>query len=568
MSNLFNEMAAAGVLDAITSLMNMIARVVNIVRSMPEPVKQAVAIFIKLQIWFAVIISTLTVLIGLTIAYILYVWGMAQMLRWGLMAVVHFSRSLMTMGGWLLTAAFRMHYWALSARAGTIATTRFAFVNTVLNGVLRVLSGTMLLASRVLAFLGGTMTFTGYATMWTARAGLLLTKVYEGSCGFWAGIISFLKVQLVWMFRNTAALWRFVAARFAANSAMGRGLAIMGAIIARNAMTAASYAALALASVFTTLGMHGIAGAFIAMNVAGGPVLWIIGAIVIAVALLAVGIYLLIRHFSTVVGWIKSAIQWVAGLSRWFWLLLGPIGMVIIALLYLNDLWNKIRGKKPDTGEDSKTGKQDTKPGSGDGGEDAGVSARGVPETGGKEEGRRGDERDRVRGGHRGSVHAGHVGYGRHVGARAHEWGMAGSGRPGGMDERGFRTGDHGLGGPGGPGGHGYGGVGGAGGVGGVGEPGIGGVGGPGGIGGDGSARLPDGDRAMAYGKAPEMNLPVARTSTNNVTTTNTYSFNMTFNVPEGSDANQIAQIVQTKVEEALDTQFREAQTNIAGAIT
>ena len=613
MGNLFASMAKAGVLDAITALMNMIAKIAETFNSLPGPVKQVIALFIKIQIWFSVIVATLTVLIGLTISYIVYVWGMGKMLRWALIGIVHFSRSLIVMGNWLLAAAFRMHYWAIAARTGTLITTRFTWVNRVLNIVMKALSGTMLLASRVISWVGASLTFTGHATLWTAKVGLFLTKVYNGLMWVLGKYIAFLKVQLIWTGRITAAIWRYVAARFAANSVMGRALAISSAIIVKNLTTAASYMALWLASLFTAIGMHGISAAFVTMNVAGGPVLWIIGAIIIAMALLAVGIYFLIKHFSAIVGWVKSAIQWIGGLSHWFLILLGPIGLVIKALLLLKDLWDWFTGKKSDPDEDKDTDNLGKKPGSkkdkkkpslpeyqweddtkeekkGGGvmskvGLFTGFSNPEMPDMDSMAENfpmqEKEEKKDKGFMSKIGSKVAQFSGFGSPempdmdsmmrdvpmtggmgglggVGGRGGE-GIGGRGE-GGIGGPGGRGGE-GIGGVGGHGGEGIGGAGGHGGIGGLG--GAGGISGPGGVGGRGG--MATGNIAMQYSARQDMNLPVGIYKAQKpVTSTTSYQFNMTFNLPEGADPHTIARIAREEVEDALDKQFRETQTDFS----
>ena len=98
LENAFTLMADAGVLSALVSLMNTIAGLVNWFNNLPAPIHQLIALFVRINIWMGVITSTLTVLMGLTIAYIMYLWGMSFVLKIVFMLITNFAGALGTVG--------------------------------------------------------------------------------------------------------------------------------------------------------------------------------------------------------------------------------------------------------------------------------------------------------------------------------------------------------------------------------------------------------------------------------------------------------------------------------------
>ena len=338
-------MADAGVLDAVTSLMNMLSdAIVQAFNALPEPVRQVIAWFIKIQIWAGIIISVLTTLLGLLIAYIMYLWGLSFVIKIVLFLMLQLSRSLMVFSDILFMASMRLGLFSiwLKTTAADLALHGKAgrFASMMLLGLNRI----VLLLSRLLLGLSVVTKITSVATAGLTYVSKGLMFVYNGLMKAVGLYLRFLLWQTRMLFAGTAAVWRFVASKFAATTALGT----FSRALLRNigAMAATGFAALISAGKFIFLGFAAI-GASVglgAASVAGAPFLAIILAIIIGVAALAIGIYFLIRHFKTIVGWFREAISWVMGLNKWFLLLLGPIGVLILALMTLWNIWKKVRG--------------------------------------------------------------------------------------------------------------------------------------------------------------------------------------------------------------------------------
>ena len=335
LKNAFTIMADAGVLNALTKLMLSIERLAQWFNNLPDPIHRLIALLISVNIWFGVITSTATVLIGVLVMYIMYLWGMSTMIRIALLLVTNFGGALVILGNILTQTALRMQLLALSIRNGGVVMARFGIVGTIVTGILRLMSSTMLIASRLLHLLGVTATATGKALAWTAVVGRALTFVYSRLMWALGRYIAFQIWQIRMLTAGTAAVWRYVAARFAETAILGMVTRAIYQNIAAMTVAIAQRIALGLASLLSAVGLTGMAAALLAVNIAGGPIVWIIGAIILGVAALAVGVFFLIKHF-------RSVVDWVKGLSKWFLLLLGPIGLFLIGLSYL---WNSPLGR-------------------------------------------------------------------------------------------------------------------------------------------------------------------------------------------------------------------------------
>ena len=346
MQRAFTIMADAGVLDALIQLMSTIAKVVELFNNMPGPVKFVVALIIRLNIWFAIITSTLTTLIGLMIAFIMYGWGMSSMIRILLFVIGNLGGAVVLLGNGITWLSVQLGILSLRTKAAATTMAGYGAVGTIVSFVLRSLGTTLFWVSKLMGLTGLATTATGKALGFTAVVGKVLTRVYDGLMRALGLYLKFMWIQFKFIAGMTTAVWRYVAARFAEGAVMGIVIRRLYAAGAAAVITALKFAALLIGTVASTIGFTGLAVAMAAANIAGGPILWLVAGIVVAIAALVAGIIWAVKNWDTFTGAIKSGVQWLMGLNKWFLVLLGPIGLVIIALLKMWDIFKKVRDSK------------------------------------------------------------------------------------------------------------------------------------------------------------------------------------------------------------------------------
>ena len=237
----------------------------------------------------------------------------------------------------------RLYLLMLRVNSGTVVLARFGIVGQAVTFMLRIMGGTITLVSRLLWIMGTTLRVLAVLLAFTSVVGRGLTVDFNLMMAAMGRLLAFWWLQVVWIQRGTAATYRYIAAKFAATTALGMfSRAVLRTILG---MALMGIGALISAGKFIFLGFAAIAAAvgLGAASVAGAPFLAIVLAIIIGVAALAAGIYLLVTNFSTVVGWIKSTISWLWGLKTVFLLLLGPIGWIILGLQGIFKLFKMIR---------------------------------------------------------------------------------------------------------------------------------------------------------------------------------------------------------------------------------
>ena len=299
LKNTFTIMAEAGVLDALTSLMKTIALLVNTFNNLPGPVLWFIALLVRLNIWFGIITSVITIVAGALLFFIMYLWGLYSIAVKVVWVLNLMARSTLTLGASVL----RLGSWLVALRVQLLASAAAAQTHGVAGQVaafaLMRMAGAVALLGRALQATGfflATNAVLARVLTWTAR-GLLF--VYSGltQAVMFAGRMWARQIVILW--RVTAALWASVAP-----------------LVANTVATIA----MGIASLFAATGL-------LAVSIAGFPLWAILLAIVAAVALVAAGWWLLTQHSDKVVGALQAI--WT-GLKR-LMLVALIIGAVIAA---------------------------------------------------------------------------------------------------------------------------------------------------------------------------------------------------------------------------------------------
>lgn len=132
---------------------------------------------------------------------------------------------------------------------------------------------------------------------------------------------------------------------------------VLGGMLTGVGMTIMAWGS--LNSLFSAAGLQvlKLIPSILSMNAAlwANPVVLIVAGIIAAIALLAVGIYLLIKHWDKVKAAASAAIAWISDGLAWVWtwikknwplllpLLLGPLAPLIYGILAIVKYWDKIK---------------------------------------------------------------------------------------------------------------------------------------------------------------------------------------------------------------------------------